>query len=199
MTRRINMESRNLELKVQLRRRVLEESKFETYRVLDLCAGDGEVWRSMRQRVKIDDYVPVGESPQLPGAIAGDLHDERFLSAFDCSRFNVIDIDIHGEPWKPWAFLRERISSAAAVFLTHGTVYTPGGCDVSKFVLEQLGIPLSWKIPMKRELSEFAASYMLLGGKAGGARISKGWKISMPNATYYGLLCEPRKGKISHG
>jgi hypothetical protein len=199
MTQEIKTDNKNLDAKIQLRRRMLDEAKFAEHRVLDLCAGEGVVWRTMRQHAKLDDYVPVDLAPRLPGTIVGDVKDERFLSAFDLSRFNIIDIDTYGEPWKPWSFLQDRLTANTAVFLTHGAVSTPGGSGVSNLVLERLGIPLAWNIPMKRDLSEFAAPYMLHPGKCAQVRIAKAWKISLQNVTYYGLICEPRKEKTPHG
>jgi hypothetical protein len=199
MTEQIKTDNKNLDAKILLRRRVLDEAKFAEHRVLDLCAGEGSVWRAMRQHAKLDDYVPVDLEPRLPGTIVGNVKDERFLSAFDLSRFNIIDIDTYGEPWKPWAFLQEHLTAATAIFLTHGAVSTPGGAKVSNFVLERLGIPPTWAIPMKRDLSEFAAPYMLHPGKSARTRIAKGWKVSLHNVTYYGLICEPRKEKTPHG
>ena len=199
MTEQIKTDNKNLDAKIQLRRRVLDEAKFAEHRVLDLCAGEGVVWRTMRHHAKLDDYVPVDLEPRLPGTIVGDVKDERFLSAFDLSRFNIIDIDIYGEPWKPWSFIQKRLTASTAVFLTHGATSSPGGSHVSNFVLERLGIPLTWAIPMKRDLSEFAAPYMLHPGKSARTRIAKGWKISLHNVTYYGLICEPRKEKTPHG
>lgn len=187
-----NLDAKILDAKILLRRRVLDEAKFAEHRVLDLCAGEGVVWRTMRHHAKLDDYVPVDLAPRLPGTIVGDVKDERFLSAFDLSRFNIIDIDTYGEPWKPWSFIQEHLRTPTAIFLTHGAVSTPGGSHVSNFVLQRLGIPVSWNIPMKRDLSEFAAPYMLHPGRYARTLIAKAWKVSLHNVTYYGLICEPK-------
>ena len=192
MTQQIKTDNRSLDYKLQLRRHTLDQARLGELRVLDLCAGEGAIWRGLRGRLKLADYVPVDLAPRLPGTQVGDVTDDRFLAAFDLSRFNVVDIDTYGEPWKPWRYIYERLTRKTAVFLTHGAVSSPGGSNISKFVLERLGIPLDWKIPLKRELSLFAARYLLLAPSST-ARITAGWKVCLQNVTYYGLICIPQK------
>ena len=190
MTQQIKTDNRRLDLKIQLRRMVLDQARLGELRVLDLCAGEGLVWRTMKRFVKLADYVPVDISPRLPGTLHGDVMEDRFLSAFDLTHYTVIDIDTYGEPWKPWRHIYERLTRATAVFLTHGAVSSPGGANISQFAREALGIPSSWEVPMKRDLALFAARYMLLGGEPAICSIRKGWKVSLENVSYYGLICK---------
>ena len=190
MSQQTKTDNRRLDLKILIRNKVLQEAGLAELRVLDLCAGEGAVWRAMKKTVKIADYVPVDISPRLPGTLQGDVMDDRFLSAFDLSQFTVIDIDTYGEPWKPWRHVFERLQKKTAVFLTHGAVSSPGGANISDFAREAMGIPKSWDVPMKRELALFAARYLLLGGEGAVCSISKGWKVSLENVTYYGLICK---------
>jgi hypothetical protein len=192
MTVQTKTDNRRLDLKLQLRRMVLEYLDLRQVAVLDLCAGSGEVWRSMRQFVKVGEYVPVDISPRMPGTLHGDVMDPRFLSAFDLSRFSVVDIDTYGEPWQPWRHVFERLTRRTAVFLTHGAVSSPGGANISTFAREALGIPKAWEVPMKRELALFAAKYLLLGPSPG-KTIEKGWKVALENVSYYGLVCNGLK------
>jgi len=189
MSHQTKTDNRRLDLKVQLRRHTLDQAQLGAIRVLELCAGEGAVWRTMRRHVKVADYVPVDIAPRLPGTLKGDVMDERFLSAFDLSRFTVIDIDTYGEPWKPWRHVFERLTRKTVVFLTHGTVSSPAGARISEFACEILGIPKSWEIPRKQELALFAARYMLLAGEGAVCSIRKGWKVSLENVSYYGLIC----------
>src|SRR5437899_8556722 len=128
-------------MKFHIRRITLEQARLGQLRVLDLCAGEGTVWRSMKRIAPIADYVPVDIAPRLPGTLQGDVMDSRFLSAFDLSQFNVVDIDTYGEPWKPWRDIFERLTKKTVVFLTHGAVSSPGGANISDFAREAMGIP----------------------------------------------------------
>ncbi len=193
MSQQTKTDNKSLDAKVQLRLKVLGAAALGELRILDLCAGEGEIWRAMRRHVKLSSYVPVDQAPRQAGTLVGDITDMRFLAAFDLSRYNVMDVDTYGEPWVPWRFIFDRLAHKAAVFLTHGAVWSPGGANISKFVLENLGIPLDWQIPMKRDLTLFAAPYLLLSPSPT-ARIAQGWKVTLKNVTYYGLIVKPRKG-----
>src|SRR5437762_960995 len=97
-------DNRSLELKLKIRRWTLGLAKLEGLRILDLCAGEGRIWKAMRQHAEVLAYTPCDRAPRAPGTIRGDATDPRFLAAFDYSKFNVIDVDTYGEPWDTWGF-----------------------------------------------------------------------------------------------
>jgi len=195
MNSQTKTDNRRLDLKIQLRRQVLDLAGLGELRVLDLCCGEGLVWRRMRQHVKMKRYLGVDNKPRMPGVLRGDLLDDRFLEALPFHQFNVVDVDTYGEPWKPWRFLYEHLAQRTAVFLTHGFASSPGGSEVSSFVRDRLGIPLAWNIPMNRELALFAAPYCLLSPSPAGV-IAKAWKISQQNVAYYGMICVPKSAAV---
>ena len=188
MAKQKKTDNKSLNLKVALRARVIREAGLGELRVLDLCAGAGHIWREMGKAHKIIAYVPVDQKPRMPGTIKGALSN-RLLAAFDMAGFNVVDVDTYGEPWLAWLNLSVRITGRTVFFLTHG-ITGMMGTNTSKLARSILGIPPDWDIPKKPEISALAARYAL---RAGGAEIVKGWKVELPNVTYYGLICDCKK------
>ncbi len=175
----------NLALKVDLRRTVLKAGGFKKLRVLDLFAGGGEIWSALRQEFKIETYMPCDVKPQMPGTLRANVT-PLFVEAIAGGNFNVIDIDTYGEPWEIWAAVARRIAQPAAVFLTQGIV---GMGQTSHFALEAMGIPKTWKIPVKPQVSHFAVRYFITP-RVGQLEIRRAWQAGAGNATYFGLLAQ---------
>jgi hypothetical protein len=203
MSQQIKTDNRNLDAKVKLRLHVLGELRLgAAVRVLDLCAGQGHVWRAMlKAGVKLKEYTPVDIAARQSGQLLGDVQSDRFLNAFSIANYDAVDVDTYGEPWKPWRnFIERPLAGRMAFFLTHGHVNTPGGSNLSSFARIAMGIPAEWQVPVKRDLALFAARYLLLA-RSHYARILRGWKIGFPNVTYYGLIVEPTtaRERETHG
>lgn len=186
-------DNKSLELKCALRRRLIRDAGLTDLRVLDLCAGAGNIWRDMARTHKISHYVPVDQEPRMPRTIKAAIPD-RLLSAFDMSAFNAVDVDTYGEPSAAWLNTFPRIQNLTAFFHTHGMVSGMGRCKISTMARKFLGIPLEWNIPRKRDLALMVPGHALTR-PADGVEIVRGWKINLPNVGYCGLICGPKGAK----
>jgi hypothetical protein len=188
---------------VALRRKLLAEAKLGPLRVLDLFAGEGNIWNELRRTLTVEKYTPVDQAARQLGQIRFKIT-PRLIEALDgedhsLSRYNVIDIDAFGEPWAIWQAVLSRITVPTAVFLTRGKVaFGAGRVNLSGVAKESMGIPKEWDIPIKTELLEHADRCSLLQD-CPTARITKGYQIRMPrkgsSMDYYGLLVEPKNEK----
>jgi hypothetical protein len=187
--------------KVELRKLVIREAGLEPCRVLDLFAGEGNVWTEMRrQAVKVSAYTPVDRDSRQPGQIKAKIN-PRFVAAMaqnnGLARFNVIDVDTYGEPWEIWHELLNRITTTTAVFLTRGKVtYGAGRMPISKQAKKNMGIPDSWNVPGKHELLEWAdRSQLWQYCPTAHMRLTDdgepGWWIRFPRVDYYGVIVDP--------
>ena len=157
-------DNRSLGLKLAIRRQAIYASGLRGLRVLDLFAGEGRIWRELRQEFKVSAYTPVDKAPRLAGTLKMNI-DARTVQAFDMRQFNAVDIDTYGEPWILWQDIFPRIARKTVVFLTCGIARgggRPGGRPISLCARRALGIPLDWSIPGSCELAVFAAPYLLL-------------------------------------
>ena len=175
---------KDLELKLDLRRQVLKAAGFRRLRVLDLYAGDGEVWKALQQEFDVARYLPcdasatAGVAPSPP---------PLFVEAMTRERFNVIDADVEGEPWEIWQGIARRLRQPAAIFLTY---QFPKDDQISPRARKIMGIPVSWRIPPARELEQFIAKFYLVP-TVGDCRLVQIWKTSARKAIFYGFLAEP--------
>lgn len=177
----------NLDLKVELRRRVLKGARFRRpLRVLDLYAGEGKIWRQLRAEFPLGGYMPCDIRPRMAGTVKVNVT-PIFVEAIAAGRYNVIDIDTYGEPWATWAAVAHRLRHRTAIFLTHGVV---GMGQTSHLALEAMGIPHTWKIPVKPHIARFAARFFIVP-QFGRVQVESAWTAEAGNATYYGLIVSP--------
>lgn len=176
----------DLQLKLELRRRVLRYARFRSLRVLDLYAGEGHIWRALRDEFPMAGYFPCDIRPRQPGSLKANVT-PLFVESIASADFNVVDIDTYGEPWASWSAVAKRIRRRTAVFLTHGVV---GMGQTSHLALQTMGIPTSWKIPLKPHIARFAARFFIVP-ELYNARLIAAWHADAGNATYYGLLVNP--------
>jgi hypothetical protein len=186
----VKTDNASLALKLELRRWVITRAGLTTLRILDLCAGEGHIWRNMRQEYEVASYTPCDRKPRMAGVIKGEA--AILAGTFDLARFNVIDVDTYGEPWECWLKISSRIRQTTAVFLTHGVVAGRGGSTTSAVALRACGIPDGWSVPRKPELARFAASYCLARG-CESLKINHSGRVDLPNVTYWGLVVSPKE------
>jgi hypothetical protein len=208
---RLKTDNHSLKDKCALRRLVIEEAKLEPLRVLDLFAGEGNIWNELRRQSKDPEappplnvvaYTPVDAAakqagqikfkitPRLIASLNGDP-DVGTYTGTDLSRYNVIDVDTYGDPFELWHELLFRIKQPTIVFLTRGRVtYGAGRMPISKHAKAVLGIPDSWNIPGKIELLNYGDRCQLLE-PCPTAKICIGYELVFPRVTYYALLVRP--------
>jgi hypothetical protein len=211
---KIKTDNASLAEKCQIRRQLFEEAKeigfdFEPLRVLDLFAGEGNIWTELRRTPRPDPgmppeaqiralnvlvYTPVDREAKQPGQIKFKVS-PRLIAALDenegLRRYNCIDIDTYGEPWEIWREVLFHIKQPTAVFLTRGKVtYGAGRMPISKTAKQVMGMPEHWDVPGKHELLAYADRAQLLQ-PCPTARITLGlWKPHQ-RVDYYGLVVEP--------
>lgn len=180
-------DSRSLGNKIGLRRWLLREMDITDARVLDACAGAGQIWQTMTAHVTVSQWVRTDIQPRQAGTLK--LSAVQIVSALNLDQFNVIDIDPYGEPWDAYLTLLPRLRHPTAVFLTRGRVTYSVASNV---VLTAVGIPLGWKIPHSVRL----ASYL------DGLVLSETWRfvdirhasaVHLRNVSYYALGLQPRE------
>jgi hypothetical protein len=214
---RLKTDNHSLADKCLLRRMLINEAQLEPLRVLDLFAGEGNIWREMRRQprydpdlpfedqpraVRVEVYTPVDAAsrqagqlkfkitPRLIASLNGDDKVTEY-SGTGLGRYNAIDVDCFGDPWAIWHELLFRIKTRTVVFLTRGKVtYGSGRMPISNHAKTVLGIPAEWNVPGKIELLDHADRCQLLE-PCPTAAITLGYWIQFPRVDYYGLLVEP--------
>jgi len=169
---------------------VIKEAQLEPLRVLDLFAGEGHIWKGLRQQLNVLSYTPVDKDDRQPGTIRVKIT-PRIIKALDISRYNAIDIDTYGDPWELWSELLPLIRYKTAVFLTRGKVtYGAGKMPISKAMKRAMGIPEHWDVPGKVDLMEYGDRCQLTQ-QCPTAKITSGYVIRLLRVDYYGMIVEP--------
>lgn len=181
-------ENSNLPLKLSLRQKLLDISGFEEYKVIDCCTAKGMIWNNLKKKYKVTSYLPFDTNPQLPGTIRMDSI--KALNQIDIAKYNVIDIDTFGEPWKHYEIALNKLKSDTIIYLTIGINKVCGG-SISNKAKEMMGIPLDWHIPMNDKLAKKHISFLLTMG-CENCKITNVYKAELPNVTYYGILYRKR-------
>lgn len=88
-----------LEEKIQLRLNSIEKME-SPIRILECFTGDGVIWDAVRQRTdKEIKILRIDIKPDRKGLyLIGD--NKKFLSGFDLTTFNIIDLDAYGSPFE---------------------------------------------------------------------------------------------------
>jgi hypothetical protein len=200
---KLKTDNQSLGDKTALRRKLIKQAGLEPLRVLDLFAGEGTIWGSLRQpaRLKnapealnVESYTPIDSVARQPGQIRFKIT-PRLIAALDegggLSRYNCVDVDCFGDPFAIWQALLFRIRVPTAVFLTRGRVtYGAGRMPISKLAKKVMGIPEEWDVPGKVELMEYGDRCQLLQ-PCPTAKIAFGYKITLRRVDYYALLVKP--------
>ena len=111
------------EAKAEIRQNVLDEMGYENARVMDLFAGDGEmysrVWHKASTYVGCDLEWPKDKRKIFV------VDNRRLMRSIDLSGFNVFDLDHYGSPWEHVLLLTKARAVAngekVALVLTEGS------------------------------------------------------------------------------
>lgn len=179
-------DNRSLKNKIALRRWLLGEMGITEVRVLDACAGAGQIWGAMREHVTLRQWIRTDLQPRQAGTLK--MTALQAVGALDLAQFNVIDIDPYGEPWDAYLALLPRLRQPVAIFLTRGRVTYSVASNIA---LAACGIPPGWKVPHSIRLAGFLDA-MVLTETWRHAEILHASAVELRNVTYYALGLQPR-------
>jgi hypothetical protein len=132
--------------KLELRRHFLSayHQNGEGIRVLDCCAGEGEIWQRLKSEFKVTEYWGVDKDRHKAKAGRLIMDSSRILAQPGISQ-NVVDIDTDGSPWKHWLAPLAHGPAKVTAFLTYGRGPMGGGWDSS--LIDSLGMGSYTKTP----------------------------------------------------
>jgi hypothetical protein len=169
------IDNRIINTKVNDRLEFIQLLGREKIHVLDCCAGDGYLWRSVSglfggevERLAFD--LKAGKGRYR-------LDSRRFLSTGNLSRFDVIDIDTYGSPYEHLfaAFGNPTLADTVVVFFTDILVRIGGG-SIQKKALEMVGLSFPGATLPKcftAEIVRYTRSYVLKYPQRIGYRIER--------------------------
>lgn len=109
-------DNKNLELKLELRRRLLRQYHADgDIRVFDACQGTGQIWKRLRREFPLSSYWGV-DKKQAKGRLK--IDSVRVLASGVSE--NVIDVDTYGFPWEHYELICFHLRQPTTVFLTIG-------------------------------------------------------------------------------
>lgn len=128
----------NLDSKMALRRSFLRQHPKEgkpRIRVFDACQVEGVMWGQLRSEFACS-YVGVDVKPKR-----GRLRvDSALLLERPGWRYDVVDIDTYGQPWRHWSAVMRNGSGTMTVFLTIGEAAAGPRAPLSEDGLAALGL-----------------------------------------------------------
>jgi hypothetical protein len=181
-------DNRSLRNKIALRQWLLGEMGITDCRVLDTCAGAGQIWDAMREHVTLSTWIRSDIKPRRAGTLK--LSAVQMIGVMPIADFNVIDIDPYGEPWAAYLALLPRLTHETAVFLTRGTVSYGVLTDA---VLETFGIPRTWPVPHSQRLAAYLDS-LALSETWRYADVLHASTLDLKDVSYFALGLRPHRG-----
>lgn len=182
----------HLRHKLELRRHFLRKYHADTPpHVFDCCQGSKVIWTTLQSEFATASYWGVDLKPKK-GRVK--IDSERVLNQSGW-RFDVIDCDTYGAPWKHWQAIAKHATRPITAFLTIGCTMFNGSTDNAALDALGLGAILD-KLPsaFRRFLSGMSTEYSLIT-----IPLNAGLKIveaieaeADGNARYIGVRLEPR-------
>lgn len=183
------VDNSNLELKLDIRRHMIERYHLTPFSVFDACQGEGIIWENLKREytTRIADYWGVDTKPQK-GRVK---IDSRRIIQFIHS--DIIDIDTYGLPWAHWEQVLANLDRPTTVFLTAGHNGGIGNSDHHMLAwagMESLGHMRN--ILLKGDAQKYAARCSLLLAPAiYNVDVLEGVEAHTKNASYYGMRVKP--------
>jgi len=177
-------------LGVKVRQRVLmirEAGFVGDVGVLDVCAGAGHVWRAVRQELALARYVAFDRKPRNQFTLKGEA--AAVLATIDLAPFNVIDIDVYGEPWEPLLVALPRLTRQTVILFTHG--HMSWQFNPSHALRRAVGLPVEWFIPTPNADVAFYCGQLALASIWQHVEILNARRASWVNVSYWALRVRP--------
>lgn len=158
-------------------------------RVLDLGAGEGLLWKKLREQLPVQNYLPVDRAPKMPGVMQAKV-DMALLSSIGLSQFNLIDCETD-DALELWLAIAMLLSKPAVVCFT----VPPKGRKpwLAEKQKAMLGIPVAWQnVPADDALHDCLVGRAVQRG-AQYARVNQPllrWENG--RTTGYGVFCPGR-------
>lgn len=172
--------------KLDLRRYFLKRYHEERTLVFDACQGEQRLWKTLRNEFSVQ-YWGVDTKPGK-GRIA---IDSVRLLATPGWRFDIIDIDTCGSPWRHWKALLPGVKQPTTIFLTEGaTVFR----NISTAALRAAGVIFRTPLPVAlgAKLHDIARPFLFDQARQAGLEIRDAQEApSTGSARYFGLRLEP--------
>jgi|ERR1700722_945134 len=147
-------------LRLDLRRWALQRWMRDTdLYILDIGAGEGNLWRTLQDEYRTSQYVPVDKKPVMPGTLPIEVT-AAWLYANPMTRYNVVDCDTFGEPWEIFLTLAMVVKQPTLLFVTAGGGANKKAQGLSNQLRQVIGMPMDdkWKgCPNSPQVTEYAA------------------------------------------
>lgn len=102
-------------------------------RVLDCCQGSGVIWDTLRKEFDIGNYLGV----DLKAKTGRLTIDSKKLLTSDTLNYDIIDVDVYGQPWEHYEAALPHIKKPTTFFLTLGSAGV-GYAPISKLVARRV-------------------------------------------------------------
>lgn len=124
----------SIKMKINLRRHFL--GKYGVSSVLDLCQGDGHIWRQLRTEYPEARYVGYDRKPKNNRVSV----EAKRIAAVANLEYDCVDVDVYGEPWEIYSLCLKNIKENTTFFLTWGKG-SIGASNISGIARSFLNLP----------------------------------------------------------
>jgi hypothetical protein len=180
--------------KLALRRDFLRRYHTAGADVVDCCAGQGVIWKKLREEFKVSAYLAL-DLKAKKGRLRIDSSQYLRLPGW---RHDVIDCDVYGSPWRHWFAMLPNIKRPTTVFLTIGNNRVGTAGSMAMLSNEECDV-LGWHFKAKMPATLYSQigkhlsiAYCLSAARRYGVEIVEAVEaIADGNARYVGVRVTP--------